>query len=119
MTDRPAILLCMSDRPVLSSLQFALTIDGYDVIDGTAAEAEASVAAALVIDQGFRGDGLAALLSLRAAGCGAPAILLATHPDARLRARAAAAGTMLVEKPLMNDELGEAIARALLTRKVA
>ena len=118
MADRPIILLFISDRPVLSSLQFALTIEGYAAIDGTAAEAD-HAAAAIVIDESYRGDGLTALLSLRAAGCNAPAIALATHPDARLRARAAATGTALIEKPLMDDELSDALARALLPRKAA
>jgi DNA-binding response OmpR family regulator len=104
-----AILLFVSDRPVLSSLQFALATEGYEVFDGAAEGTDPSAAAALVIDRGTLADGLAALGDLRAGGCAAPAMVLATNPCARLRAQAAAEGATVIEKPLFGDELSGAI----------
>ena len=71
--DRP-ILLFESDRPVLSSLEFALALDGLPVEDGAA-----------------------------------PAILLATNPSGHTRSRAAALSAVLVEKPLLDDELARTL----------
>ena len=113
------ILLFVPDGPVLSSLQFSLAIEGFDVIDGAAEGIDPSAAAAMVIDQSYLGDGLTALAGLRSRGCAAPAILLSTHPSARLRSRAAAAGADLIEKPLFGDELGQTIRAAFETRKAA
>jgi DNA-binding response OmpR family regulator len=111
---RPIALL-VSDPAVLSSLQFALSIEGYQV--GGAGDEPA--AAALVVDQSWQEDGIAAINALRAKGITAPAIVLATHPSAAFRARAAIAGAILVEKPLLGDELSSAIAKALQPRKAA
>lgn len=119
MATEPPVLLYVSDRPVLSSLQFALSIEGFVVVDGAAEGTDPSVAAVLVIDQGYRGDGIASLAVLRANGCAAPAIVLATNPTARLRAQAAAAGAVLIEKPLLGDELTGAISASLETQKAA
>ena len=84
MAHRPPVLLYVGDRPVLSSLQFALSLEGFEVADGVSAGIDPSAAAALVIDQGFRADGLAALAAYRAAGCATPAIVLATNPTIRI-----------------------------------
>ncbi|MDP4538508.1 histidine kinase [Qipengyuania sp. DY56-A-20] len=122
MTEQNAILLFVEDRPLLSSLQFSLAIEGFEVVDGTAGEAEAfhpSLAAALVIDQSYLEDGLAALRSLRLQGCELPAITLATNPTVSLRASAAALGAELIEKPLMGDDLSYAIRALLENRKAA
>lgn len=109
------IALLVSDLAVLSSLQFALSVEGIQLT----AVGDDLAAAALVIDQGYRGDGLAALISLRANGRTAPAIILATNPTAPFRARAASAGAMLIEKPLFGHELSSAIMHALEPRKAA
>jgi hypothetical protein len=69
------VALLVSDHAVLASLEFSLTIEGFQV---TATDDLA--AAALVIDQHFRGDGLAALLALRAQGCHLPTVILSTNP---------------------------------------
>ena len=106
--DRP-ILLFESDRPVLSSLEFALALDGLPVEDGAAQGADPSAACCLVVDQRYRGDGLAFLAGLRAGGCAAPAILLATNPSGHTRSRAAAHTAVLVEKPLLDDELARTL----------
>lgn len=109
------IALLVSDFAVLSSLQFALSVEGFQL----AAAGDDLAAAALVIDQGFRGDGLAALNVLRGRGYAAPAILLATNPTPSLRAQAASAGALLIEKPLLGDELSSAISHVLEPRKAA
>src|SRR3546814_17279891 len=101
--DRPVILFA-SDPALLAALRFSLTLEGFDVHSD--AERPASCAC-LIIDQGFRGDGLAWLTGLRADGNASPAILLVTHPDRAVRALAAALGARLIEQPLTGDELTE------------
>lgn len=115
----PAILLFVSDGPVLSSLQFSLAIEGFATGEGGGAGIDTSAATALVIDQDYNGDGLATLLAMRAEGCAIPSILLVTNPAAQLRARAAAAGAQLIEKPLLTDELSCAIHAIAAPRKAA
>lgn len=78
-----------------------------------------SVAGQVLVLPVLLGDGLAALISLRANGRTAPAIILATNPTAPFRVRAASAGAMLIEKPLFGDELSSAIMHALEPRKAA
>lgn len=109
------IALMVSDRAVLSSLGFALSIEGIEL----AAVGQETAAAVLVIDQGYQGDGLAALLALRAEGRATPAIVLATHPTASFRAQAASAGAVVIEKPLLGDELSSTIYTLLEARKAA
>ena len=103
--DHPVILIA-TDPALLSALRFSLTLEGFDV-RGDAERPTSRMC--LVIDQGFRGDGLAWLASLRAEGNASPAILLVTHPDRTLRASAAALGARLIEKPLTGDELTDAL----------
>jgi FixJ family two-component response regulator len=98
------------DRSVLASLQFALALEGFRVLDGTTAGADPNDAACLIIEQRHgAGDGLALLAQLRASGCTAPAVLLATHPTRATRDRVDAAGITLVEKPLLTDDLTRAL----------
>ena len=113
------ILLFVHDRPVLSSLQFALAVEGIETLDGEADECDPLAAAALVLDHGQQRDGLSALTALRARGCTAPALLLATHPTAVVHARAQALGATVIEMPLFGDELGAAIRAALKMPKAA
>ena len=103
------IELFIDDQPVLSSLRFSLAIEGFPAVQGDPANFDASYTRLLVIDQKYCGDGLAFLAGLRAAGCGAAAIVLATNPSARLQASVAALGAELIEKPLLGDDLSQAI----------
>lgn len=119
MVDGAAILLLVEDRSVLSALRFSLSVEGFEIADGIATEIDPLMASALVIDEHYRGDGLAALDALRKQGCCAPAIILATNPTARLRARIAAMDAELIEKPLLGDELSCAIRAAFEIRKAA
>ena len=109
-----AILLLVEDRSVLSALRFSLTVEGFEIADGTA-----SPVAALIVDECYGGDGLAVLAALRKQGRAAPAIVLATNPPARLRARIAAMNAELIEKPLLGDELSRAIRAAIEMREAA
>lgn len=113
------ILLFVSDAAVLSSLQFSLTIEGFVVADGAVEGTDPSAASALVIDQANLSEGLATLAGFRTRGCGPRAIVLATNPTARMRAQAAAAGAVLIEKPLLGDELTRALRAALEIQEAA
>ncbi|MGL3820152.1 histidine kinase [Sphingopyxis sp. R3-92] len=112
--DRPVILFA-SDPALLSALRFSLTLEGFDVRGNTERPTSPMC---LIIDQGFRSDGLAWLASLRADGNASPAILLVTHPDRSVRASAAALGATLIEKPLTGDDLSDALTD-ILTRHTA
>jgi len=101
MVQNHAIRLLVEDPSVLASLQFSLSIEGFEVVDHGRA--------ALIIDEQYRGDGAQALEDLRAQGNCAPVVFLATHPNRRLRNRLAISRAILVEKPLMGDEIGRAL----------
>ena len=111
-----AVILFASDSALFSALRFSLTLEGYEV-RGDADRSTSHIC--LIIDQGFRGDGLAWLASLRADGNASPAILLVTHPDRTLRTSAAALGARLIDKPLTGDELTDALTDILTRRPAA
>lgn len=119
MTGFPAIRLFVNDRAVLSSLEFALAVEGFNALDGNAPDFDPASAAALVIDGTSFGEGVATLAALRRAGCMAPAILLATNPRKSERAQARADGVILIDKPLLCDELSSALNAALQIEKAA
>ncbi len=58
-------------------------------------------------------SGLALIAALRGQRGAVPAILTSTHPNDDLKRRANAAGVTVVEKPLLNEDLIEAIRSAL------
>ncbi|MFW2448307.1 MAG: histidine kinase [Qipengyuania pacifica] len=119
MVDQSKILLLVEDSSVLSALRFSLSIEGFEIAEGLEVIEHPSLAAALVIDERYGGDGLAALDELTRQGCLAPTIVLATNPTTQLRGRIAAANAELVEKPLLGDELSSAIHAIFETRKAA
>ncbi|MEI4508657.1 histidine kinase [Sphingopyxis sp. CCNWLW253] len=104
--DRPVVIVA-SDPALLSSLRFALSVEGFDVRE---ADDIAHPGASLVVDQDRVGGGLALVAALRAAGNSAPVILLVTHPDRNLRTRAKLLGVELLEKPLQRDDLSRLLA---------
>ena len=59
------------------------------------------------------GDGVGLLQRLRQRGVACPAIFIAGNPSPRCRSDVAAAGALLIEKPLMGDVLSDQI-RALV-----
>jgi len=117
--DRPVILVVDDDEAVLSSLKFALEVEGFRVLVFTSAEdllrlAPLPASSCLVTDQRLPGKtGLELIGQLRARDFGFPAILITTQPTSALRRQAAAAKVDIVEKPLLGNALADAIGRAL------
>ncbi len=116
MLDSPPFLLLVDDDdPVIDSLAFAFELEGFRVIP--CGDAESALAAqlpegrgCLVIDLNLPGmDGLELLAELRTRGVVVPAVLITTHPTAKVRARALAQGATIVEKPLITDALLDAV----------
>jgi FixJ family two-component response regulator len=106
----PCVLVVDDDAALLSSLEFALTAEGYRVHScadsRTALAGGADVPACMVIDYRLPDmDGTELAACLRSKGVDAPLILITTNPDARCRAKAAGCGAVIVEKPLLDDKL--------------
>lgn len=119
MVDRAKILLLVEDTSVLAALRFSLSIEGFEIAEGTGMGDDPSMTAALIIDERYGGDGVVALDRLKGDGFCAPAIVLATNPTAQLRTRISASSAELIEKPLLSDELSNAIRAIFETRKAA
>ncbi|MDT7527764.1 histidine kinase [Sphingopyxis sp. SE2] len=103
------VVLYVTDPALLASLEFALSLQGFDPRDGAAQETGEAGATCLVVEQRYRGGGLQFLEELHRTGSTNPAILLATNPTQRLRRDAARAGVILIEKPLLGEELTDAL----------
>ena len=119
---RPIVILVDDDEALAHALAFSFGLEGLDV--RAYGDAETLLAAGalpeqgcLVLDHHLPGmDGLSLLGRLRAAAVRLPAILVTSNPGPALRARAAACGTPIVEKPLLSDALLTAVRRALQPR---
>lgn len=115
----PTITLLDDDPAVRASLQFALELEGFQVEAFASAEALTAFAdpeepACFILDYRLPGvDGLSLLEALRKLGARAPAILITSNPNRDVRERAVSLGTMLIEKPLLGNELMSAV-RALV-----
>ncbi|SEP72514.1 Response regulator receiver domain-containing protein [Faunimonas pinastri] len=113
------VLVVDDDQAVLSSLKFALELEGFTVqtyASGTEVLGDALLpgAGCLVIDYNLlEMNGLDLLDDLRRRHVELPAILITTHPNRALRARAAGASVPIVEKPLLGNALTVAIRAAL------
>jgi two-component system, LuxR family, response regulator FixJ len=105
-----AVIVVEDDPAVLSSLKFALEVEGFVVRTHDSAEAllgagVPSGRACLVLDYQLPGmNGLELLRRLRESGRDLPAILITT-PSAETTRRAALAGVSIVEKPLLCETL--------------
>jgi two-component system response regulator FixJ len=118
---RPMIVIVDDDPAVRASLAFSLKAEGFSVqsyADG--AELLTSVRPneirCYIIDYKLPDmNGLDLLVELRRHDIAAPTILITTNPTAAVRARAAAVGTVLIEKPLLGDALFQEIRAALGT----
>ncbi len=116
MPDRPRHVVVIEDDPaVRDALRFALRLEGFDI---TAHDAAAGLLAAadgppigcVVLSEAPQTDGMAVFRVLRDRGIAAPVILLTGHATPRLLAAAAAAGIGLVlEKPLLDNDLIDGI----------
>jgi two-component system, LuxR family, response regulator FixJ len=107
------------DPAVRSSLQFCLEVEGFLVraySSGSDLLNDQNVpqTGCLVIDYRLPNmNGLDLLSELRRRKIMLPAILVTTHPSASVRAQTAAAGAVLIEKPLLNEALFEGIRAAM------
>lgn len=112
---RPVILLVEDDPAVVNALAFSLELEGFDVraySDGETllASTPLPTRACLVLDYNLPGiDGVTLLRRLREAGVTLPAILITTNPRKVLREQAAAAGLLIIEKPLLTDALRDSV----------
>lgn len=114
----PCVLVVDDDPALLGSLEFALRAEGYRVhgcagpLAALAPMAESP--ACMVIDYRLPDmDGVELALRLRRKGYAGPLILITSNPDARCRAKAARCGAVIIEKPLLDDELINQIRRLL------
>lgn len=101
MVETCTIQLLVEDPSVLAALRFSLSIEGFQIGD--------SAQDAFVIDERYDGDGVRILEEMRAQGNNTLAIVLATHPSRQLRNRIASCDAVLVEKPLMGDEISQTL----------
>jgi two-component system, LuxR family, response regulator FixJ len=114
------VLIVDDDPAVRSSLKFVLQIEGFFVREYPDSadllnDSDIPSNACLVIDYRLRSmNGLALLAELRRRNITLPAILVTSHPSAAVRADTAAAGAVLVEKPLLNECLFDGIRSALV-----
>jgi FixJ family two-component response regulator len=118
-TRTPVVVIVDDDPAIRNSLVFSLQLEGIAVLayaSGADLLQDAALANAgcLVLDYKLPGlNGLDLLAELRRRDVAAPAILITTQPSAAVRARAAATGTALIEKPLLGDALFLQIRAAL------
>ncbi|MBY6016114.1 hypothetical protein KUV75_14545 [Qipengyuania gaetbuli] len=111
MVEICTIQLLVKDPSVLAALQFSLSIEGFQIDD--------CAPQVLLIDEGYGGDGLKVLEEMRARGNRALAIVTATHPNLQLRNRVAGCDAVLIEKPLMGDEISRTLIAICNPLKVA
>jgi two-component system, LuxR family, response regulator FixJ len=116
---RPVVVIVDDDPAVRNSLAFSLRTEGFSVRPYASAtellrDVPVGKTGCLVIDYQLPGmNGLDLLAELRRREVAAPAILITTHPSAAVRERAAATGTIIIEKPLLGDVLFHEIHTAL------
>ena len=120
---RPAVLLVDDDPAVAHAVQFSFDLEGLDVRSFSDAAgllaSDLPREGCLILDYHLPDiDGLELLERLRANGVRLPAVLMTTNPRKILKARAAAAGVPIIEKPLLTDALLTAV-RSALSRAVS
>ena len=108
-----------SDPAVLHSFQFAMGVGGFDVTPFPDALALLSgrtrvACDVLVVEHQLPVfTGLDLVEALKKAGEAPLTFVLATNPNAALRRRARAADVKLIEKPILDDALTDAIRASL------
>jgi two-component system, LuxR family, response regulator FixJ len=119
LEQRPLVIVVDDDRAVRNSLKFSLEIEGFAVrtyCDGDELlhGSDLGASSCLVVDQNLPGmNGLEAIAQLRQRRVFVPAILITTHPSARVKERAAKAAVPIVEKPFLENALLDQIQAAL------
>jgi DNA-binding response OmpR family regulator len=114
----PHILVVEDDAPLRAALTFSLEAEGWKVAavrtPAAAMSQRLDRADCLLVDFNLRGmDGLDLIAHLRESGVTAPAVLLVSKPDERLRQRASEAGVVLVQQPVIGDAVTRRIREAL------
>lgn len=115
----PVLLVVDDDAAVRNSLKFSLELEGFAVRLYAGArellnEPSLPSIGCLLIDY-YLPDmtGLELLSELRGCGVTLPAFLITGHPSVAVRQRAAEAGVLIVEKPLLGNGLLETIGGAV------
>lgn len=121
--DRARLLLVEDDPGVRRSLQLLLHGRGFEVrayASGLALLADPTALDAVCLVADYRMpeiDGLSMLKQLRGLGWRGQALMMTAFPSARLTAQARAAGySQVLEKPLVEFSLVEAVERAMAAR---
>ncbi len=118
----PVVAVVDDDPAVSASLKFSLELEGFQVrAYRNAAEflrsGECDSCDCLVIDQRMPGmTGMDLIAWLRDRKVVTPAILIISHPNVALGARAKLAGVPIVEKPFLGNTLVEKIREACQAR---
>jgi two-component system response regulator FixJ len=114
------------DHDVLTSLQFLLETEGFDVRtfrNGSALLGSSSRhhADCLVVDYKMAGiDGLELAQRLRRLGVCTPIVLITGYPDENIAAKASSAGVrQVVLKPYLDDSLVECVRNAITADRAA
>jgi FixJ family two-component response regulator len=113
------IVIVVDDAAVRDSLKFTLVVEGFAVraysnAEQLLAETRLPQFDCLIVDQNMPGlNGLELISALRHRRIAAPAILITSHPNALLRARAEAAGVPIVEKPFLNSALLDGVRQSV------
>lgn len=102
------------DAAVCSSLKFALELDGFDVRTyagySELLAADLPRAGCLIVDYNLPGlNGLDLVGELSRRDVHLPAFLITSNPTANVRRRAQAQGVAIIEKPLLSNQLSEAV----------
>jgi len=117
---RPMVAVVDDDPAVCGSLKFALELEGYAVRTyHSGAEllrgGDLEGFNCFVVDQRMPGmTGMELVEVLRKRELSTPVILIISHPNAALSARAQKAAIPIVEKPLLGNALVERIREACL-----
>ncbi|MET3354712.1 response regulator [Xanthobacter autotrophicus] len=102
------------DPAVCSSLKFAFEVDGFSVRTYARSEdvlaAEFSRGGCMIVDYNLPGlNGLDLLRELDRRDVRLPAFLITSNPALHVRSRATAQGVAIIEKPLLGNQLSEAV----------
>jgi len=118
----PVVVIVDDDPAVCNSLKFSLELEGFvvRVFGGAAATlcaGDLEASDCFIVDQRMSEmSGLDLIVQLRNRRISAPAILVTSHPNAALSARAALANVPIVEKPLLGNALLDKVREVCVRR---
>ena len=116
---KDVVVVVDDDPAVLSSLEFSLQVDGFEVQtygngNDLLRQGQLPAHGCVIIDYFLPGmNGLELAHRLRERNVSLPIILITTHPNRLLRQSAAAEGIEIVEKPLLGNLLSERVRAAV------